>query len=459
MVTLQTTHDQKMQMVTPQAQDVERAVLGAMMLDRDAISKVVEILDESAFYSSKHQKIYQAIVRLDEQGDAPPDLLTVTEELKRANQLESIGSTMYLTECTESVVSTANVQHHAGILLEKAILRKLIQVCNHIIGESYDPRDQAFTILDRAEQAILKIAETRKKGDVEGIRDIMHKTFTVIDDLHKHRGYTGVRTGYNDLDEMTSGLQRGDLIILAARPSTGKTAFALNIARNAAVNDDVPVGIFSLEMSNISLGMRLLGSESQVDSHRLLTGKIPDNDWVKLSTSVGKLSEAPIYIDDSANLGIMELRAKARRMTNEQKVGLIVVDYLQLVAGPPNIESRVQEISAISRNLKALAKELDIPVVALSQLSRAVEMRTDRRPMLSDLRESGALEQDADVVMFLHPHQQLDDEGIEAAAPEIDLIVAKQRNGPTGTVKLIFRRHITKFESKSFIDYGEEVPF
>jgi len=445
--------------IPPHDLDIERAVLGAMMLEKEAVSSVLEIIPApEILYSSRHQKIFQAILNLDSRGDEA-DLITVSEELKRMNQLESIGSSLSLTECTESVISTVNVQQHAKILLEKSLLRKTIQVCDKIINECYDPRDETFNIIDKAEQEVLSLSDIRSRTGFEKIKNVLFSSYEVVEKLHERKGgITGVRTGFRDLDEMTSGFQASELIIIAGRPSSGKTAFALNIARNAAVEDKVPVGIFSLEMSSLQLGLRLICSEAEIDWHRIRTGKIPDSDWPKLSMSIGKLGDSQIFIDDSAGLSIIELRAKARRLKSEHGVGMIVVDYIGLIKGPPMVESRQQEIAFISRNLKGLAKELNIPIVALSQLSRAIETRGMGRPMLSDLRESGALEQDADVVLFINPKTKDDEIGIGEPPSETEIIIGKQRNGPTGSIDMIFRRSITKFESKSFVDYGEE-PF
>ena len=437
--------------VPPQSVEAEMAVLGSMLLDREATGKAIEILDETAFYKEAHRKIFQAAVSLYDRNE-PVDLITLTEELNRRKQLEEVGGSYYLTELAESVPSAANVEYHARIVLEKSLLRKLINVATNIATEGYSGELNVFDIIDRAEQAIFSLAERRlRKGFME-IDPILHETFEEIEKLH-HRegGVTGVPSGFEKLDELTAGFHRSDFIIVAGRPSMGKTAFALSLARNAAVDHQIGVGIFSLEMANYQLAMRLLCAEARVNSHLVRTGKLPVQEWQKLSLAVAKLAAAPIYIDDTPNLGILELRAKARRLKIEKNVGMIIIDYLQLVQGPGSAENRQQEISAISRSLKALAKELDIPVVALSQLSRAVEARGgDRRPMLSDLRESGAIEQDADLVLFIYRpevYNNLYDEEGNSLEGVAEIIIGKQRNGPTGTVRLAFIDDYAKFEN------------
>lgn len=447
-------YDQKqseIQRIPPQAQEVEMAVLGAMMLEKDAVYKGMELLDESIFYAGKHQKIFTAIASLFTKNEMV-DILTVSEELKRQNQLESVGGTYYLTECTAKVLSSANIEYHSKIIIEKAVLRKLINAATDIVKSGYEGQNEAFSLLDQAEQSIFAISQQNLKKSYRPIKDIIKETFEAIDKFHRRKGQvTGVPSGFKDLDKLTSGFQSGELIIVAGRPSMGKTAFCLNIARNASVEHHTPVAIFSLEMANHQLGMRLLCSEARIDSHSLRTGYIRDEDWSKLSTCVGELSEAPIFIDDTPAIGILELRAKARRLKAQHNIGLIIIDYLQLMVGPANVENRQQEISAISRSLKALAKELDFPVIALSQLSRAVEMRgRDKKPILSDLRESGALEQDADMVIFIYRddvyHPGGDDQNPEEKGTA-EIIIGKQRNGPTGIVKLAFIHEYTRFEN------------
>jgi replicative DNA helicase len=440
--------------VPPQALDAESAVLGSILLDNECIAKVIEILDDSCFYKGQHREIYGAMLSLYERN-APVDLVTLSEELKRRKTLDQIGGTYFLTELSESVPTSANVEHHAGIIFEKALLRKLIEAAGAIAKDSFDENETALAVLDRSEQRIFGLSDKRLRKSFLHIRPVIEDTLHEIDEFHKRKGtVTGVSTGFAQLDELTSGFQQGELIIVAGRPSMGKTAFCLNIARHVAVEEKQAVGIFSLEMSMRQLAMRLLCAEARVDAHGLRTGRLPDRDWSKISMCVGTLTEAPIYIDDSAGLSVLELRAKARRLKREKNIGLIVIDYLQLMQGPRSIESRQQEISIISRSLKALAKELDIPVVALSQLSRAVEMRGgERKPMLSDLRESGAIEQDADVVLFIYRPEfygkMLDEQGIQTEG-RAEVIIGKQRNGPVGTIPLTFIKKYARFENPAF---------
>lgn len=427
----------------PQAIEEEMAVLGSMLIDKEAVGKGIEVLEASSFYKSAHQKIFQAAVKLYERN-TEVDYLTITDELEKMGVLEEVGGAYYITELANRVPSAASVEFYANIVLEKSLLRKLIQVSNEITTEAYDAQEDVVEIIDSAEKKIFSISEGKLRKGFLSIDPILHNTFEIIDSYHKRKGsVTGVATGFHKLDEMTSGFQNSDLIIVAGRPSMGKTAFCLNIARNAAVDHKVPVGIFSLEMSNTQLAMRMLCSEARVDSHKVRTGRLPESDWPKLSLSVGKLSEAAIYIDDSAALSVLEIRAKARRLKAEKNIGLLVIDYLQLIKGPRSSESRQIEISLISQSLKALAKELEIPVVALSQLSRAVESRGgDRKPILSDLRESGAIEQDADVVMFIYRPEvygPTEHPGIS------EIIIAKQRNGPTGSVEVHFHKDYVLF--------------
>jgi replicative DNA helicase len=424
--------------------EAEMAVLGAMLIDKDAVSKCLELLDETAFYKTAHQKIFQAAVNLDSHGGAEIDYLTITDELQKMGVLEEVGGAYYITELATKVPSAASVEYYARIVLEKSLLRKLIEVSTEIVRDAFDAREDAVDIIDTAEQKIFSLSEKKLRKGFQPIAPILSDTFDIIDSFHKRKGsVTGIPTGFKKLDERTSGFQNSDLIIVAGRPSMGKTAFCLNIARNAAVDHGIPVGIFSLEMSNTQIAMRMLCSEARVDSHKVRTGRLSENEWPKLSMSVGRLAEAPIYIDDTPALSVQEIRAKARRLKAEKKIGMVVVDYLQLVKGPKNSESRQIEISLISQSLKALAKELNIPVVALSQLSRAVESRGgDRRPILSDLRESGAIEQDADVVMFIYRPEvygPTEDSGIA------EIIIAKQRNGPTDTVKVHFHKDYVLF--------------
>lgn len=422
------------------------------MLEPEAVSRGLELLDEHNFYREGHRKIFRVMSYLFEKSE-PIDQLTVAEELANRDALEDIGGAYELSKLLE-IPSAANMEYYAKIVLEKSTYRQLINVATETITQAYEQSDDINELLDRTENAIFRLSDRRLKGGFQPIEPIMTKTMETIESFHEMQGgVTGVATGYSDLDDMTSGFQPADLIIIAGRPSMGKTAFALNIARNVALDEGVPVGIFSLEMANYQLAMRLLCSEARVSSHLLRTGRLPKALYSNLSRVVGKLADAPIFIDDTPSLPILELRAKARRLKTEHDVGMIVVDYMQLMRGPKAAESRQQEISEISRALKALAKEIDVPVVALSQLSRAVESRGgDKRPMLSDLRESGAIEQDADVVMFVYRKEHYlreDDPELAEVEGKAEIIVGKQRNGPVGTVHMTFIKDYAKFEDEA----------
>jgi replicative DNA helicase len=435
--------------IPPQAVDVEMAVLGAMLLDKEAIAKAIEVLAEGDFYKPAHQYIYSAILQLFERNE-PVDLITLTEELRRRGHLERVGGEYYVTELTTRVSTAANVDYHAHIVLEKSLMRRLIRSSSDVIARAYGGSDDPLDLLDEAEQKIFQISEDRMKKTFVSISDAVHTTMEMLESIHgKHSGITGVASGFTELDNYTGGFQKSDLIVVAGRPSQGKTALVLSIARNASVLHGVPVGFFSLEMSIQQLVLRLICAEARVDAHSVRTGRLPEDEWRKLSTSVGRLYKAKIFIDDTPALGILELRAKARRLKAEHNIGLVIVDYLQLMQGPKNAQSREQEISTISRSLKALAKELQVPVVALSQLNRAVETRSDKRPVLADLRESGAIEQDADVVLFVHRPEVYGIETIEGESTQgmAEIIIGKQRNGPTGTAKMAFVKQYARFEN------------
>jgi replicative DNA helicase len=456
--------------IPPQAVEIEEQVLGAMLLEKEAVSKVIEVLDEEAFHAERNRRIFKAIIVLFERSE-PADVITVAEELRRQGVLENAGGEAYLVELTMKVTSAANVEYHARIVLEKALMRRLITETSGIAGRAYSQAEDAFDLLDQAEQAIFKISEWRLKRNFVSMDRAVHDTLEMLESIHgKHEGVTGVPTGFRDLDNLTGGWQKSDLIIIAGRPSAGKTAFALSLAANATTHRSKPttIGIFSLEMSTRQLVMRLLCAEARVDAHAVRTGRLPEDDWKRLSLGAGRLAKANIFIDDTAGLGILELRAKARRLKAEHNVGLIIIDYLQLMQGPKNAENREKDISGISRSLKGLAKELDIPVIALSQLSRAVEGRTDKRPILSDLRESGAIEQDADVVAFVHRPEMYTDpksDKMEELQGKAEIIIGKQRNGPVDDVTLAFVRRYARFENlalPSFEDVAvspEEQPF
>ncbi len=441
--------------VPPQALEVEKSVLGAMLLDREAVGIAIESIDERIFYREAHRKIYLAMVTLFEKNE-PIDVITLSDELKKRDELEDIGGTYYLTELAAMVPSSANIEYHLNIIRDKSILRQLIVTCSGIIKSAYDESDDAEKLLDTAEGEVLGISQITRQKSYEWVKPLIMDTIHELERLHQtsKEGVIGVPSGYKDLDNILAGFQRSDLLILAGRPSMGKTAFALNLARNAAVDHDIPVGFFSLEMSNQQLVQRLLCSEAEVDSQRLRTGRLKEAEWPKLSRRIGRLVEAPIYIDDTPAMDILKLRARARRMAAEKKVGMIVVDYMQLMEAPRGMDSRQQEISYISRSLKNLAKELKIPVLALSQLSRAVEMREWKRPALADLRESGAIEQDADVVMFVYRPEvynlpNFDDDNKTPTENMVEIIIGKHRNGPVGALKLVFLKTYGKFADRA----------
>ncbi len=432
--------------VPPQNLDAERAVLASMLLDPAAIDKVEEILDEDVFYRAAHRKIFAAISSLSGRNESA-DLITVTEELRRQGDLEDAGGVTFLQSLLDSVPSAANVEFHARLVLEKAVLRQLITISTQIIENSYEAAEPWTDILDKAERMLFGVGEAGLKREFTPIKDVLKSTFEILEDLYENkRAVTGVPTGYPDLDRMTSGWQPSDLIIIAGRPSMGKTSLMLNIVENVAIDHKIPVGVFSLEMSKEQIVQRFLCSRARIPAQRLRTGYLRENEWPLLTQSAAHLSEAPIFIDDTPAIGLMEMRAKARRLKARHGLGLVCVDYLQLGKGLQGAESRQQEISQISQGLKALAKELGIPVIAGSQLSRAVESRENKRPILSDLRESGAIEQDADLVIFIYREEMYkpDKEEVKGQA---EVIIGKHRNGPVGTVKLAFLNEYTRFES------------
>jgi replicative DNA helicase len=449
--------------VPPQALEAEMAVLGSILIDNESIGKVIEILDSNDFYRTSHQTVYAAALQLFERNE-PVDIITLSNELTRQKKLDEVGGPYYMTELSESVASSANVEYYAKLVREKSVLRRLITEASTIARECYDAEEGAFNILDRAEQRIFQLSEKRLNQGYEHVKPILIGAFETIDKFSKRKGMvTGIATGFTKLDELTSGFQQSELIVVAGRPSMGKTAFCLNIARNVTVESKMPVGFFSLEMSKQQLAMRLLSAEARVDAHGIRTGHLEPYEWQKLSLSVGELAESPMYIDDSAGLSVLELRAKCRRLKKEKHIGMVIIDYLQLMSGPREAENRQQEISIISRSLKGLAKELDVPVVVLSQLSRAVEIRGgDRKPMLSDLRESGAIEQDADMVLFIwRPEaygKSADDKG-ESMEGRAEVIIGKQRNGPVGSIPLFFKKEYTRFENTASEINPANVPF
>jgi replicative DNA helicase len=425
---------------------MEQSVLGAILLENEALVKVLELLDARDFYQEAHRWVFQAMIELFEEN-VPIDLLTVTERLRKRDRLEAVGGAAYLAELVELVPTAANVWHHAHIVREKAVLRGLIQTATSIVTDSYEDTDDVDILLDRAEQAIFEISQRKATSGFLHINAILKGSFKRIEQLYERKELvTGVPTGFIEFDRRTAGLQPADLIIIAGRPSMGKTAFSLNIAQHVGIQVGRPVAIFSLEMSKEQLVLRMLCAEARIDSSKLRTGFLSREDWPRLTKAAGTLSEARIYIDDTPAQSSLDIRAKARRLRAElDDLALIVIDYLQLMQGRSRSENRQQEISEITRALKALAKELQVPVVALSQLSRAVEQRKPPRPQLSDLRESGAIEQDADVVALIYRDELYDENSDAKGIAEI--IIGKQRNGPTGVVRLAFRGEYTRFEN------------
>lgn len=436
--------------IQPQSLEAEMSVLGAMMMDKEAICKAVETLSEDAFYKTTHRKIFSAILDLFERNE-PVDLVTLTHELKKKGELSNIGGAIYLTTILNSVPTAANVEYYIRIVNEKALIRGLIAVATEITSMAYQPAEDVPQLLDKAEQLIFNLVQRKISRDFVHIGEMLHDSFEMIEKLYAKKAYvTGIPTGFVDLDVITSGFHPSDLIIIAGRPSMGKSSLALNIAQYAASKEKVPIGIFSLEMSKEQLVYRMLCAEARVDAHKLRTGYLGEADWPRLTTAAGVLKESPIYIDDTPAIPLLEIRAKARRLKAKYNVGLIIVDYLQLVQGRIQSDNRQQEISEISRSLKSLARELNIPVIALSQLSREVEKRGDKKPQLSDLRESGAIEQDADLVAFVYREEYYkptpENEGIA------EVIIGKQRNGPVGTIKLAFIKKYTRFENMAKVE-------
>ena len=430
--------------IPPHDIDAEQAVLGSMLTDKDAVNSAIEVLKEDAFYRNDNQAIYQAIINLYNKSE-PIDIITLKDELESMDKFEQVGGYEYLASLPDKVPTTANVQKYIKIVEEKALLRKLIKTANEIIELGYNPTEDVEDIMDGAEKKIFDIMQSKNQKGYTPIKDVLVESFTKLEELYNRKQHvTGVPTGFVELDYKTAGLHGSELILVAARPAMGKTAFALNIATNAALRGNAPVAIFSLEMSKDQLVNRILCSEAMVDSNKVRTGKLEEDDWVKLAGAIGPLSESEIYIDDTPGISVMEIRTKCRKLKMEKNIGLVVIDYLQLVQGSnKRAGSREQEISEISRSLKILAKELNVPVIALSQLSRAVEQRPDHRPMLSDLRESGAIEQDADIVMFLYRDDYYNKESEKKDIAEV--IIAKQRGGSTGTVELLWMGNYTKF--------------
>jgi replicative DNA helicase len=445
--------------IPPQALDLEEVVLGAMMIDKKGVDEVVDLLSPESFYKEAHQHIFAAILILFEKSD-PIDLLTVSGQLKKEGKLEKIGGDFYLIALTQKVSSSAHIEFHARIILQKFIQRSLIKISNEIIEDSYDESVDVFDLLDNAESKLYDVTLGNVKKSTETAQDLVIQAKKKIEEIANKEGLSGVPSGFERVDKVTSGWQPSDLVIIAARPGMGKTALTLSMARNMAVNNNVPVAFFSLEMSSVQLITRLISSETGLSSEKLRTGKLEKHEWEQLNVKVKSLEQAPLFIDDTPALSIFDLRAKARRLASQHKIKLLIVDYLQLmtVGGNNKTGNREQEISTISRNLKSLAKELDIPVIALSQLSRAVETRTgSKRPILSDLRESGAIEQDADIVSFIYRPEyykidEWDDEERSPTEGQAEFIIAKHRNGGLDNIRLKFNGSLGKFENLDNFD-------
>ncbi|MBF0505507.1 MAG: replicative DNA helicase [Nitrospirae bacterium] len=440
----------------PQNIEAEQSVLGAIIFDNEALPKALEMLAPEDFYRESHRRLYNSMLDLFNKND-PIDIITLTDHLRKTDELDAVGGIAYLSTLADSIPTSANIRFHAKIVREKSLLRSLIQTATHINTKVYEDDLEADEMVDYAEKVIFDIADKRTKTSFASMKDVVKDTFKLIEHLYdKKEAITGVPTGFKDLDELTAGFQPGELIIIGGRPGMGKTAFALNIAQHVGIEMKETVAVFSLEMSKEQLVMRMLCSESMVDSSNVRKGFINRQDWPKLTSAAGRLSEAPIFIDDSSGLTVLEIRAKARRLKMEHRgLSLVVVDYLQLMRSRGNLERREQEIAEISRSLKALAKELKIPVVALSQLNRAVEQRSGNKPTLADIRESGAIEQDADVIIFIYRDgEQAKDNPAVRNVIKID--IAKQRNGPTGVINLTFLSNCTKFVDYSGVSYEAE---
>ncbi|MCX7795932.1 MAG: replicative DNA helicase [bacterium] len=430
--------------VPPHNLEAEESVLGAMLLSRDAIAQVIEILDSRSFYRRAHRDIYEAIIELFESGE-PVDIISVSDHLSKKGLLESVGGYTYLSSLLNKIPTPSNAAYHAKIVQEKAILRELIEAGIKIKELAEEESDEVPVIMDKAEQLIFAVTQRKVFQYFIPLKEELFNVFELIEvRSRKHSYLSGIPTGFEEFDKLTGGLQYSDFIVIAGRPSMGKTAFCLNIAHHVGVNLKLPVAVFSLEMSSEQVAMRMLSSEAGIPYYKLRVGDLSETEWRRITTGINALAEAPIYIDDSPNISVLEMRAKARRLKSEVGLSLIIIDYLQLMSSGARMENRVQEISKISRDLKAMARELNVPVVTLSQLSRAVEQRQDKRPQLSDLRESGAIEQEADLVLFLYREEYYNKETPQKGTCEV--IVAKHRNGPTGTIKLGFNKEIMRFE-------------
>ncbi|NLJ98688.1 MAG: replicative DNA helicase [Tissierellia bacterium] len=435
--------------IPPHSLEAEQSVLGAMILNKEAINTAIEQLHPEDFYKEANKEIFKTIIELFNKSE-PVDLITLSEELKRRGTLENVGGVTYLADLSGGVAITSNVKYYCNIVEEKSILRRLIDSCDEIMGKSYEDSEEVNSIIEQAEKNIFDITQGRHRDGFVPIKEVLLDSFSKIEEMAANQGeLTGLTTGFIDIDNKLSGMQKSDLILLAARPSMGKTALGINIAVNSALKADASVAVFSLEMSKEQLVQRMISSSAHVDLQKIISGRLDEDEWVKIIDIMAPLSQANISIDDTAGISLMEMKAKCRRLKMEKGLDLIVIDYLQLMQSEGRQENRQQEISAISRGLKALAKEMDCPIIALSQLSRAPELRSDHRPILSDLRESGAIEQDADVVMFLYRDDYYHEDSDKINIGEV--IIAKHRNGPTGTVELVWKREFTKFLNKENI--------
>ena len=437
--------------IPPHSLEAEQSVLGAMLLDKEAINTAIETIRPDDFYKEANQEIFEAMLVLNNRNE-PVDIITLSEELKRRGTIEAVGGITYLANLSGSIATTANSKYYCNIVEEKSTLRKLIRSSNEIMGLAYDNSEEVNAIIEKAEKNIFDITQGAHKKGIVPISEVLLSSFAQIEERAANKGgLTGLTTGFSDLDRKLSGLQKSDLVLLAARPSMGKTAFGVNIATNASIKGGGKIAVFSLEMSKEQLVQRIISATAHVDLQKIISGNLADDEWIQVVNAMGPLSKMEIYIDDTAGISMMEMKAKCRRLKVEKGLDLIVVDYLQLMQIDGRVESRQQEISAISRGLKGLAKEMECPVLALSQLSRAPELRSDHRPILSDLRESGAIEQDADVVLFLYRDEYYDKESEKKNIGEV--IIAKHRNGPTGSIELVFKQEYTKFlNMEKFID-------
>jgi len=442
------TQNLSLQKLPPQNIEAEAAVLGSMLIEEEAIARAIELLDEGAFYKEAHRAIYRTILELFNKNSVA-DIVTITEELNKKERLDEVGGASYIASLASSIPTAANIAHYAKIVKEKSILRSLINNATSIVHDCYESSGDVDTLLDKAEKSIFEISSKKVEQKSFLLKDVIKNSIETIDGLYQRKeNITGIPTGFHELDVMTAGLQTSDLIVVAGRPSMGKSALVTCIAEYAGVTEKIPVAFFSLEMSKEQLVQRMLCSHARVNAHKVRTGFLSQSDWPRLVNAAGKLSEAPIYIDDTPGIGVLELRAKARRLKSQHNIKLVILDYLQLMQGSSRSENRQQEISDISRSLKALARELNVTMIAISQLSRAVEQRSDHRPQLSDLRESGAIEQDADLVALLL-RKEYYNPNAEDAKGLAEVIIAKQRNGPVGTVNLTFVNEYTRFENLS----------